>query len=265
MNAIFACKLYKASTRKQKIQAALQNPINAELVQQLDECLGDEYKPVTEIDGNVYETIPNSDASTSSDTSGGSSAPTSHSTSSGGGLGGLSSALSGLDDEPSISEEFGDELDAEGEAAFDATQGDSTSTSGTDSDTTTDDIVVDDTTATAATKTNGKPIVAETVVTKPLVETQISLSGLAGELKGTLNARTSTAGVGRVSTKNDEVWIYYNDDINLNNVMTDVINTLTASNYHYLIFNRLARTDNAIVFTINGNDTANVMEPMSNE
>ena len=47
--------------------------------------------------------------------------------------------------------------------------------------------------------------------------------------------------------------------------MTAVIDTLNAANYHYLIFNRLARTDNAIVFTINSNDTANAMEPVSHE
>lgn len=256
MKAIFACKLYKASKRKDKIQAALQNPVNAELVKQLDEYLGEEYRPVTKIDGNVVETVPDKD--TGSNSSSKSKRSTGHVPSSGGGLGGLSSALSGLDDEPSISEKYGDELDAEGEAAFDATQGNETSS--------TEDNTDDDDNATiASTKTQGTPITADTVVTKPLAENHVSLSGLAGELKGTLNARLATAGVSRVSTKNNEIWIHYNDDINLNNVMTAVIDALNSANYHYLIFNRLARTDNAIVFTINSNDTANAMEPMSNE
>lgn len=255
MKAIFACKLYKSSKRKDKIKAALQNPINADLVEQLDEYLGEEYRPVTKIDGDVMKTVPKKN--NESDTPATQSRSSSHSPS-GGGLGGLSSALSGLDDDTTISEKYGDELDADGNAAFDATQG----TSSSDDDTSDNN---SDTTANSSTKVKKSSIVADTVVTKPLIETQVSLNGLAGELKGTLNARSSTTGVNRVSVKNDEIWIHYNDDINLNNVMTAVIDTLNSANYHYLIFNRLARTDNAIVFTINGNDTDNVMESISNE
>ena len=255
MKAIFACKLYKSSKRKDKIKAALQNPINAELVEQLDEYLGEEYRPVTKIDGDVMKTVPKHNKE--SDIPDTQSRSSSHGPS-GGGLGGLSSALSGLDDDTTISEKYGDELDADGNAAFDATQG----TISSDDDTSDDN---SDTTANSSTRVRKSSIVADTVVTKPFVETQVSLNGLAGELKGTLNARSSTTGVNRVSVKNDEIWIHYNDDINLNNVMTAVIDTLNSANYHYLIFNRLARTDNAIVFTINGNDTDNVMEPISNE
>lgn len=43
--AIFSSKLYQASSRKNKIKAALENPINAELVKQLGEYIDDEYKP----------------------------------------------------------------------------------------------------------------------------------------------------------------------------------------------------------------------------
>lgn len=255
MKAIFACKLYKSSERKDKIKAALQNPINAELVEQLDEYLGEEYRPVTKIDGDVMKTVPkhnNESGSSNTQTRSSGHGPSS------GGLGGLSSALSGLDNDTTISEKYGDELDDEGNAAFDATQG----TSSSDDDTSDDN---SDTTANSATTVKKSSIVADTVVTKPFVETQVSLNGLAGELKGTLNARSSTTGVNRVCVKNNEIWIHYNDDINLNNVMTAVIDTLNSANYHYLIFNRLARTDNAIVFTINGNDTDNVMEQISDE
>lgn len=251
MKAIFACKLYKSSKRKDKIKAALQNPINAELVEQLDEYLGEEYRPVTKIDGDVMKAVPKTDKKPGSSTT--RQTKSSGHRPSGGGLGGLSSALSGLNDDTTISEKYGDELDADGNAAFDATQGTSSSDDNSD------------TTANSATQVNKSAIVADTIVTKPLVETQVSLNGLAGELKGTLNARSSTTGVNRVAVKNNEIWIYYNDDINLNNVMTAVIDTLNSANYHYLIFNRLARTDNAIVFTINGNDTDNMMEPISDE
>lgn len=255
MKAIFACKLYKSSKRKDKIKAALQNPINAELVEQIDEYLGEEYRPVTKIDGDVMKTVPKYDNKSGSSNTQTRSSGHGHSS---GGLGGLSSALSGLDDDTTISEKYGDELDADGNAAFDATQGTSSSDDSTSDDNS-------DTTANSATTVKKSSIVADTVVTKPFVETQVSLNGLAGELKGTLNARSSTTGVNRVCVKNNEIWIHYNDDINLNNVMTAVIDTLNSANYHYLIFNRLARTDNAIVFTINGNDTDNVMEPISDE
>lgn len=251
MNAIFACKLYKSSTRKQKIQAALKNPVNAELVKQLSECLDDEYKPLTKLNDGVIKNVSDTNLASESNSNG--SSTSSHPRSSSG-LGGLSSALSGLDDNPSISEKYGDDLDAEGNEAFDDTQIDNN-----DADST----ITDDVSSSTAVK--GTSIQADTTLTKPLVENQVSLSGLAGELKGTLNARNTTAGVNRVSVKSNEIWIHYNDDINLNNVMTAVIDTLNSANYHILIFNRLARTDNAIVFTVNGNDTANAMDPMSNE
>jgi len=70
-------------------------------------------------------------------------------------------------------------------------------------------------------------------------------------IKGSLNNQADTAGVNRVLTKDSELWIYYNDDINLNNVMTQVIEYLNASGETYLEFNRLARSDNAMVFVIN--------------
>ncbi len=47
--------------------------------------------------------------------------------------------------------------------------------------------------------------------------------------------------------------------------MSTVIELLNAANYQYLIFNRLARTENAIVFTISVNDTMNNMELIKNE
>ena len=71
------------------------------------------------------------------------------------------------------------------------------------------------------------------------------------EIPGTLNLDESTAGVRTATIKSDnELWIYYNDSINLNNIMTDVINKLNSTGYRYLEFNRLARSDNAIVFEI---------------
>lgn len=84
------------------------------------------------------------------------------------------------------------------------------------------------------------------------------------DIKGILNSREDTAGVSRVSTKDDkEVWIYYNDNVNLNDVMVQVIEELNRPGYTYLEFNRLARSDNAIVFVIIKNDTERVKKPES--
>lgn len=72
-------------------------------------------------------------------------------------------------------------------------------------------------------------------------------------VKGTLNHHDNTAGVSRIEKKDNEIWIYYNDDVNLNNVMTDVIELLNNAGYTYLSFNRLARSHNAMVFELTDN------------
>ena len=69
-------------------------------------------------------------------------------------------------------------------------------------------------------------------------------------LKGDLNISDSTAGVTRIQIKENELWIYYNDTVNLNDIMEAVIDKLIACTYSYLEFNRLARKNNAIVFDI---------------
>ena len=77
------------------------------------------------------------------------------------------------------------------------------------------------------------------------------LSSAVEQIKGTLNAQIETSGVNRILVKDkQELWVYYNDDINLNNVMGPVIELLNAAGFTYLAFNRLARSDNAIVFEI---------------
>ena len=47
--------------------------------------------------------------------------------------------------------------------------------------------------------------------------------------------------------------------------MQNTIELLNAASYHYLVFNRLARTDNAIVFDITDTDTSNVLGDGSTE
>ena len=44
MKAIYSCKLYKASKRKDKIRAAIADPLNTELVTQLRSYLDDDFQ-----------------------------------------------------------------------------------------------------------------------------------------------------------------------------------------------------------------------------
>lgn len=78
---------------------------------------------------------------------------------------------------------------------------------------------------------------------------------IVSAIKGLLNINDTTVGVNRITQKPDELWIYYDDKINLNNVMDYVIDSLNAAGYAYLEFNRLARSDNAMVFQILQDDT----------
>ena len=63
-----------------------------------------------------------------------------------------------------------------------------------------------------------------------------------------LNNNDSTSGVDYILSRNgNELWIYYNDDVNLYDKMSQVIKMFDSSKY---MFNRLARSYNAIVLDI---------------
>lgn len=74
------------------------------------------------------------------------------------------------------------------------------------------------------------------------------------EIKGILNAHGDTDGVSKVTKKDNELWIYYNDGTDLNDIMGSAIDVLEASSHSTLYFNRLDRNDNAIVFDIAESD-----------
>jgi len=83
--------------------------------------------------------------------------------------------------------------------------------------------------------------------------TNIMNEDIASAIKDILESDESTAGVVRVATRDSdsELWVYYQDKINLNRLMTAVVDSIESHGYNQLTFNRLARTDNAIVFEIN--------------
>ena len=61
-----------------------------------------------------------------------------------------------------------------------------------------------------------------------------------------------------MQVKDSELWIYYKDDVNLNDKMIEVIEVLNSTGYTYLAFSRLARSNNAIVFDINLNTSEDI-------
>lgn len=95
----------------------------------------------------------------------------------------------------------------------------------------------------------------------PRIDVTDDMKNQVESIKGTLNSQQLTCGVNRVAVKDDEVWCYYNDSVNLNEVMVEAIDLVSKAGYSYLEFNRLARSDNAIVFVIIKNDTARMLAP----
>lgn len=233
MNAIFASKMYKYSKNKDKVKAALDNPVNGELIKQLGEYLGEEYQQLNQSakteDEPIVQDVDNdseeSDSNVVHNNNSHSFTPPSHGSVSPHNDMKLDSEFENVDNEESEESHNEDEnldeiLDVE-----------------------------------SSTEVNKSPIMSTTDPNNVVV-----IDNISTELLGLLNSRVDTSGVIRVAVKADEVWVYYSDDINLNNLMTNVITLLQASNYYFLDFNRLARTDNAIVFTISMNDTKEVSE-----
>ncbi len=67
-------------------------------------------------------------------------------------------------------------------------------------------------------------------------------------LEAALNGNSNTQGVIRCAEKDDEIWVYYNDDINISKILPDIMDELDASNITDISFSRIARSNNAIVF-----------------
>lgn len=195
---IYSCKLYRSSKHKDRIKAALNDPINAELVTQLTSYLDDPKAVKTELDRIKEKKVAK--PAVKRDVS----APSPGSRFSSGSPSSPDSTLSDLLDEPETEEtEELDESVLESSTKIQSSH-DACGEIGTDS------------------------------------------------LLGSLNMDADTQGVVRVIVRpdsecNTEVWIHYNDKVNLNNIMEKVISKVHDLGYP-LEFNRLARSDNAVVF-----------------
>ena len=223
MRIVVSSKLYasKSVESQKKIKAAMEDPVNKELVQQLSEYVDDKYlEPQRKAEQKDSGVIHDSEAAPQDNADGKSSRPSSSMPRGGGGH----SSMSMPDDFAAIGE-----MDDMPEGGSD------------DPSTVTDDF--DD-----ATVINPEGEGGVESATKVTASTEASALS-PDEIKGSLNLAESTGGVSRVVITDAEVWIYYLDKINLNNIMNNVIE-FAASKYYNLAFNRLARSDNAIVFDI---------------
>lgn len=236
MKSIYASKLYRASTRKDRIQAALIAPGNLALVQQLADSLDDEYqtpknlgldsKPEEQDTQSKSDNLisdeeinPETDLVTMDDLA--------------------NSLKSGAKPHPSSSHSDASPS-SEPKEHEDKPETDT-------SELIPDSLMTEEEPAKKVTKIEKKEEPAE--ASTKITATTVSDLNI---LKATLNDREDLAGVARIAEKDNEIWIYYKDEVNLNNIMTDVIEFLmNTKDYESFEFNRLARSDNAIVFLHN--------------
>lgn len=242
IESVYASKIYRVSKNKESIKSAFENPINSQLVQQLFNQVDDKYKKLDEMNNaDAQSTEPKSD-----------NPQVDKST--------TQSGESKSNSAPKLNRHFSAPLNFENKSDLD------NDTSDKDADS--DETVVDDASETDNSIDNSvdsEDVEESAKISENKVEAAKALYTNAEKthdfksdcevIKGTLNSRQDTYGVIRTTVKDNEMWLYYNDSINLNNVMAQVIDVVSNAGYNYLEFNRLARSDNAIVFEIN-NDVA---------
>lgn len=226
VSAIFASKLYQASSRKDRIHSAYMNPLNAELVQQIDSYVSPKYQKMLDTEEPEPAGPQNLDTANTDEGDSGSSSGSSYS-----GGGGSSFSGGGSFSDGDIPGMVTDEPEESAE-----------------SDEGSSDMSVEPVSESPAESESDESVEQSTVIASSCTEKDAALE--VDTIKGSLNVKAETAGVIRVRVKDKELWVYYQDSINLNSVMPDVIDTMNALGYTYLEFSRLARTDNAIVFDI---------------
>lgn len=211
MEAIFASKLYKASTHKSQIQAALADPNNQELVMQLKKYLTPEtlqkLQPQESTEPISHSTSSHSDVP--DDIAHNESRP---------------SASSTPPSAPRPRHELSQMLE-------DAETSDSSGGPETPMDA-------------EAEEHEGE---MEEVVEEA---TDIDVIDYVNDTEELLKSDKDTEDVRQVKLNDDELWVYYKDKTNLNKVMDSVIDKLSDAFGTAITFSRLARTDNAIVFDI---------------
>lgn len=240
MQAIFSAKLFRTSSRQAAIRAALEDPINQELVLQLKKYIDEdsvaELQTPQETEAEtpeVQETESESEVDTETED---------------------------LDTADESSTEDATESDEDAEYA--STEDGNTKVVQVSTITKTTDSKEEASEETDDTETSEEEDVsssfAANMVNITAANSVESVSDVSSSfvvpsldtIQGQLNSVEDTCGVVRTKQSGDELWVYFNDKKNLNNLMDSVIDRLSAAGFYQLEFNRLARTDNAIVFQI---------------
>lgn len=237
IDAIYTSKLYRASKRKSAIVAAANNPINTELVTQLADALSlvykkEEYLVDKEAEAAKAEARKEREAEEAAEPA----APADSAD---------STPASKPAHKPShLADSFRKAAEHEAEAQEAAVPAPEAPEEPADVEN--------------STSAEGTPITAARLLVTDMKQ-------VVDQIKSLLNLQDTTTGVNRILVKDSELWVYYNDNINLNNVMADAIEALNAAGYTYLEFNRLARSDNAMVFQILFKDTDTDVKPVEME
>ncbi len=231
LEAIFASKLYRASSRQSELKAAMNNPMNKELVTQLQSYLDPEYRKLKEKSDFVERSAEDHqeaeenflDAKTG-----------------GGGLGGAPHS-------GPAPEDFSDPTTVENpDVSSDPSSEEPLEDGSADTDE-------------ASEETN-----SSTRIRKSAVKANSCIDATDyASLVPALNARDDTKGATRYRIKDNELWVYYDDSVNLNTVMAPVIDYMNAASFDKAEFNRLARSDNAIVFELS--EVSGNMTPISGD
>lgn len=226
MKAIYSCKLYRASTRKDKIKAAIADPVNAELVAQLRSYLDADSQELVrkahlekkkeQVDNIEKEQIHSDNIKESN--------PSASNRSS-------ERFGSPLGPRPSLSEKF-DMLSSE------------------EDDVHPNEVDVLDTPEFPESDGLDDTAVEEIEESTAINGVEDALEDDSFDLVAEVRNILESENISRMLIKKNELWIYYTDDVNLNNIMGPVVEKLSNSGLDYLDFNRLARSDNAIVFQI---------------
>lgn len=241
LKSIYACKMYRYSKHKDKIHSAISNPLNAELVQQLSKYVDfDEPEAVSQTDTTAEVGKKDEPSKVKPE----------------------SKPLSFTPHSPVVSKPSFDETTKTTELD-NSEEPENQEVHTTDDESATESESLETSDVEESTATKSKQVVESgTVLYNNNCICVDKLPEVVDQIKGALNLRSDTKGVNRVLVKDSELWIYYEDSINLNNVMAAVIEFLNAANYQYLEFNRLARSDNAVVFEISLDDTTKSVDPI---
>jgi len=233
-STIVSSKLFTGCPDRIKILSALSNPLNAELLQQSADDISEPVVDESVVENDKTQEVTNKQPA-------GDSAVTEKDTKKSSGMN-----IKNITSEPKpITFKKRDEVSDEADDAEKLPE----KPSDTDSEKSDEDSEV---------STESSTNISGNVITASSNVEYIELN--ANVIKDTLNNQADTKGVVSVSVKNDgtpEMWIYYDDETNLNDTIYSVVSLFNSSGYNMVKFNRLARSNNAIVF-----DILNISEPI---